>query len=325
MANKFPNLTEFNEVINAASIDTWDDDGVYRQKYEHWALRGFRLLNMRLLRHVERQIIPVDPITKAAALPKNCLNWIFVGKIDSKNNRVPYGVNYNIAPPMKSIATTCTSKCSDAWCKDFVYELTTQQITVASVPYTKTVKRLIDCDGWYIEETIEPIAVYKVVDGTTVLDYVSTDPVVKRLFKLDTKPCGCIEKSDSNIKKLLSCGCSFVHYEVPVNHNFKYHFNVFPEEGIIQFDPEFAPKDFYLEFIGDLPCINGIYYIPTIALEAVVAFVKHKAVQDKKGVSDGDKVRKELEWMHQRKELRKDVMRTTIAQIVESLNVLPVV
>lgn len=310
------NFVTMDEIVKAALSDIYDDNQVGYERYEFLAIRGWRELNLFVIKSQRKVFLNVDPTTNTVSLPYDFIRYSFIGYIDACGERVPLSFNPDLANSLQKAACDCHCGCVSSLCREVKYDLAEEIVTIEGTPYTKTVKRMIfkDC---FIEESKIPIAVYDEVEGEPVLQEVKFETEIKQLCRLDVKPCGCIESSTENINKLRACGCTSLCCGV---HNES--FNVFKDAGIIQLDGN-SIKKIYLEYYGDLPCVDGDYMVPEIAFEAIVAFAKWMAVEDKKGVSETVITRKYNRWISARKNLRKAKNTSTISRIIKALTSLP--
>lgn len=305
-----------DEIVKAALSDIYDDQQVHYERFEFLAIRGWRELNLFVIKSVKKVFLTVDPTTNTVSLPPDFIRYSFIGYINHCDERVPLDFNPDIANNLDKPSCDCKCGCANPLCKEIKYDLAEETIIIGGNPYTKTVKRMI-LKNSYIEESSIPVPVYENVGGVATITSVKYETSSKELCALEVKPCGCLESTTRNVRNLTACGCASLccnaHSE---------EFNIFPEARIIQIHNNTLRK-IYLEYYGDLPCLDGEYLVPEIAFEAIVAWIKWMAVEDKRGISETAIRRKYDRWIAARKNLRKIKHGSTINNIINALTSLP--
>lgn len=314
-----------SKTVDMALIDIGDDSQAMRQKINHWNLRIYRSLKFVLVPHVARVILPVNHSTFTAALPPNCLKWLFVGAINECGELVPWGKNVNLVPLSTVEDLTpaeekcgCSCGCQDAACAAIRYE--TVHETNAHGPVI--IKRFIKPDGSYIEEVREAV-----LDQTVTPAAVVMRKTVRQIGKLEVSNCGCVKPTEENLATAVACGCRSLarckDHAYPVNDTYETHFNVIEEAGIIQLPNDFPYKKLYLEYNADLPCLGKEVFVPAIAAEAVASGGVWK-YYDSKGPAYSSYADKKWEKHRlQKKVLSKLVFRPSVQDIRDALLILP--
>lgn len=320
--NILQNFVPLSRVVNAATLDMYEDVGKTEQVYSHWACRGLFELNMQILKGGKRSIfLHVNKNTHTATLPPDFNGEIFVGVIEN-GIKIPINLNTRLADTKNIIDVPCEDKCSKCnankqICNDLSITTETKVIEINSATYSQTVTKKLYPNGDYFLETTTP---FFDVDSDTVIYRTSKDFVAH----IDLKPCGCVEETDENIATIQVCNPDvYCNYFAPCGKPKMIGYQIFEESGLIQFPPSFTYDKIYLEYRASMLKINGQYQVPRIAFETLVEWTKYKAIQNKRNIS---RLEKNDQWNHyiiSKSNLSKVKTRTSLANLIGSIMRIP--
>lgn len=313
-------LTPLRRAVLAAVADTYEDVSKVQQQYGHWAVRGLKKLQREVLRTGRRSaILTVNPNTNTATLPIDFDEEYFVGIIDDNGHKVPISSRSDI-PDYRSIQdATPETKCSrcgqsDAICNDLKISEETTLVNVGGGVYEQTVIKKMHPNGdVYLETTIPVINV-----DSQAVEYITQKEFIAAI---DLRPCGCVEETTANIEKIkclrFDTFCTFFSKTDSSCSSDYGSYRIFEDSGIIQFDKAYKFKYVYIEYRGILKKIGGVYYIPEVAFEAIVEWIKFMAIDGKQSVSAADKQWRFSRYVIEKGNLRKILGRVSIAQIIQ--------
>lgn len=319
-------LMPLYKIVAAAMVDTYSDisyAGV-QQMFQFWAVRGYqKLANEVLKNNIIKATITVNRNTNTATLPLGFEEEIFVGIINSHNQKVPLKLRSSIVDTKGIEDIPCEDKCpkcncNKSICKDLEITEDTVLVVINGQSYEKTVIKKLYPDGRYFLETKTPVLNIE----TDTVEYSIQKEVVANL---SLKPCGCIEETEENLSIIQTC-CPDVYcsYFAPCsNISLDAGYRIFEETGLIQFDSKFKFDKVYLEYRGSLIKKNGQYYVPSICYETLVNFVKFKSVENKSSVSLSVR-----NWYWDRYRIERDNMekimgRLSLENILYAVSLLP--
>lgn len=286
----YQNFVPLSRVVNAAILDNYEDQGKTSQVYTHWALRGLFELNMQIIKGNKRSVyLPVSANTKTAALPADFNGAIFVGTIDDKGFKIPLKANTNLVNldiieevPCESTCPKCNA--NKEICEGMQVSVETKIVVINGTNYEQTItKKLYENGDYFLESSIP----YLDTETDTVVYRTSKEFVVN----FDLKDCGCLEDTQENMDNLRICNPELYgqYYATCGRSTDLDGYEIFEENGLIQFSQSYSYSKVYLEYRASMVKINGQYQVPRIAFEALVEWIKWKSVQNKKSVSRFDK------------------------------------
>lgn len=316
------------EIINEVLIDTGDEYGVMERRCRHWLFRVWKEVSQRVIRTTRRMIIPISCSTNIAELPEDVDDIIFIGVIDECGKKHPVHVNPNIAPTkgIEDKRVICSTCHTEDLCTALEVEVISQEVILAGIAYTRTITRILQKDGSYLEEIEEPIPKYD-NDAIVEINMVKTQEV---LCNLEVLSCGCIPPSKSNIAQLCDCGsaaifeCSCCEPEsYQFNSNVYGSVNLFKDEGYIQVSPDSCLNALYIEFTSLGLFKNGNFYFPEIAFEALIAGTYWRSIEKRSTVPRTEKDRAQGEFSRQMKLAKRRISRISIDDIIDAFNKIP--
>lgn len=309
-----------SKVVDYAIIDDWDDAQVNRQRFNNWAIRGYRKLNLNLLRYVQNVLIPIDPKTGTGHLPDNYRKAISAGYYDLCGMYTDI-MQVGMIDVMKEKKCNCgcdVCGCSaDSFCDSVSYETTEEIVNIAGNPYTNvTVRRFDKKTATYMEQKDEWIYVAKT-------DKVEKRTTVSSLCTLETKPCGCVAETPENVQQLKNCGCCGVwEYYGRNNYCNDDYFSIDEENGLIHIGMSDV-RYVRLKYYAHLPMKNGEVMIPAVAIETLAAWILFKRDNRRRSLGLGEKDRSYLNYKRERSELRKNIFPIRMSVIENALNLVP--
>jgi len=293
----YQNFVPLSRVVNAATLDMWEDKGRSQQVYTHWAARGLMELNSHILKGgIRRVLLHVNANTKTATLPADYNGKVFIGFIDERGIKIPLDIDTGLTNTQSITDVPCEDKCpkcnaNKAICDDLTITVETVVVVINSVNYDQTITKKLYPNGDYYLESVIP---YLDIDTDTV-NYRTSKEFIAHI---DLTDCGCVECTDENISTIRNC-CPDVYcnYFAPCGcadiDNGGY--SIFEDTGLIQLSRKFKYSKVYLEYRASMLKINGQYQVPKIAFEALVEWIKYKAIQNKRNVSRLDR---NDQWNH---------------------------
>lgn len=325
MSNVLKRLVPLRKVVSAAIIDTHEDIGKVEQTYSHWAARGFKKLDREVLNSSRRRVtLTVNRSTNTATLPPDFDEETFVGVIVG-GRKVPLRMRTDLVDNKHIEDIPCEDRCEKcnqdkAICNDLTITEETTTVVIYDNTYEQTVIKKLNPDGSYYLETRIPVwdVASEEVIYTTTKQYIAN---------IDLKPCGCIDETPENIATIQCC-CPEVYnsYYAPCDNSCVTDYGgykIFEETGIIQFDRIGKFTKVYIEYWGFLVKKHGRYYIPEVAFETVVEWVKYKTVQNKKNVPS----RITQDWFdnyrRERSSMEKVLGRISLSMIIQAASLTP--
>lgn len=293
----YQNFVPISRVVNAATLDMWEDKGRTQQVYTHWAARGLKELDVHILRGgIRRVLLTVNSNTKTATLPPDFNGKVFIGFIDENGHKIPLDIDDTLTNTQSIVDVPCVDTCpkcnaNKAICADLSITTDTETITINSVVYEYTITKKLYANGDYFLESSIP---YLDISTNTV-NYKASKEFVAHI---DLTDCGCVANTASNISTIQVCNPEvYCNYYAPYGccniDNGGYA--IFEDTGLIQLSTKFQYPKVYLEYRASMLKINGQYQVPKIAFEALVEWIKYKAIQNKKNVSRLDR---NDQWNH---------------------------
>jgi hypothetical protein len=315
----YQELTEWvplSKVVDYVTIDDYDDAQVLRQRFNNWAIRGYRKLNLNLLRKVKSALIRVNQATGTAPMPPDCRKVISAGYYDMCGDYTPIMQVGLIHVQAEKVCTCDQCKCEkDSFCNSVSYERTEEVIHIDGQPYTNvTINRFDKSTKTYKVQKEEWLFVQS---SQTVEKRVT----VTDLCQLETKPCGCIAETPGNVATLRSCGCcgAWDHYNRSGLCNDDY-FSVDEEERQIHVGPDV--KFVRITYWAYIPYTNGVVYFPAIAVECLAAWILYKRDQ-RRNISESQKQGSYMVYKRERRELRKNLFPIRAEIVLNALNLIP--
>lgn len=323
-----PGFLTADEILNEVMIDTYDDFGVMRKRYEHWLFRSWREINRDVIRTPRYVILPVSPSTNTVILPGDFLKHFFIGFVNECNKMIPLHIDQNLAP---SIAIQDTrvhcSKCNEPdLCALMKVETVTEEIVLGNATYIKITNKILKSNGNYIEEITEPVPFYE----GDILTKVTMETSVKTLCDLPAAPCGCVSVSNSNIDVLSKCGslhalclCQGGNGEKQKISSQFGNYNVYPKEGFIQMSNDCPLESILLGYISDGICRDGMYYFPDNCMEFLISSSYEKSILKKPNINMGEKLRASREATKQKKLVMRNVTSQNLSELVDMFEQMP--
>ena len=226
----------------------------------------------------------IDAINNSLVLPNDCLLLVGAGYFDNCNRLKPLWYNSQIPSQMlfeNSLPCSCdtcgedTHSCSSIKSFDKVEE----EVTIDGDPYTNYVKTIILTGGKIIKETREW--------GKNSANAIVPFDTKEEVCSLDTLPCGCIAKTESNIVKIselndsccsMNTGCGTYSTSCCDNDVIN-SYKVDVQDRLLILSPSYDKNYVVLKYWTAITSQNE-YQIPTIALEAVIRGIKYYRAAD---------------------------------------------
>lgn len=311
--------------------DTYDDGGVLREKYARWLFRVWADINVDLIRTTRRKIIPISAPTRTGQLPPDFHDWAVMGWVDECYNLRPLSYNPNLAPRM-GIEDERIKKCPVCGSPDLCATLNVEEIyEVMNQGPTKKARhitRLLKSDGSYIEEVEEPTADFSGSAEGTFVNVKHT----RTVCQLQPSQCsgGCVPATAQNLAMLASnccllgmrC-CSQDGLAYATNNSFPGSFNIFKNEGFIQFSPDTQLNSFYLEYVSTGLCRGADEFFPLTAMNTLIDGAYLLSISKKRGISVTDKVFAERQYTRNLKKLLRRLTPVNFQFILECFEQAP--
>lgn len=212
-----PNKTSAIEIVDSLLIREGDMQGVNRARYLSVFKEIWEDMNLQGIKDTKRIIVKVNKDTNSIMLPEEATEFASIyGPMGGRMQ--PLLINKNLSEDM--IDLSARKRCGHEDCNSFLcatvknYELI-EETVIARMPngsprsFQKVTRKKINPDGSFIQEIIEPEAIYS--GGV----HTSTELKTKTEFicKLDLDDKGCVVECDDNRKKIyLNCAfCDFNH------------------------------------------------------------------------------------------------------------------
>lgn len=316
-----------SRVVAAAAVDKYEDFESVQHRYFHWGARGLKLLADQMLKRETRvALLRVNRMTMTAALPCGLdeLGPIFVGVINSRGERVPLHSN-NALVDLSGLVLpkeeTC-SKCSQnkKACEELRVSEETTFVEIGGRSYEQVSIKKMQADGSYYLETRIPF----VNQQTGDVDYISDKQFIA---KLELEDCGCVKPTPEN-RKIIQCACPDVYYKyfapcIQTCDNDYGEYKLLPERGFIQFSSRYKFDHVYIEYVDFLSKINGQYFVPEVAFETLVEWIKWRSIKDRKGVERWEKLDQQTAFETARSDMYIVSNRISLRHIIEVTERLP--
>lgn len=278
-----------SKIVKAAAIDLGEDFTKVEATFNHFAVRGFKKLSNEILRlGINRVILPIHQSLKTATLPLDFKKESFVGTIDANGNKYAFETKGNITTEVREEA--CIDKCEECnqaldICEKLEVVESKTSVVINNQTYENITYRYLEAGTYYV---IKKQWVYN-----TVLQHVEQLTTKEFITDFDMLECGCIAPTAQNISKIEThCfDCYAACYSPCCNDSNLGTYRIFEDLGIIQFDRKIQYNKVYLEYYGCLPKKNGVFHVPEVAEETLIYFVKYKANEHKKSVTETEKQR----------------------------------
>lgn len=309
--------------------DTYDDAGVIKEKYYRWLFRIWTQLNLWLIRSPRTVLLPIASGTKTMMLPPDYQDFIFIGFDDDCGNRLPIAINRNLAPAMGLEGVEVCETCGQPDLSSLKVETLNETVIIDGQPYPKTTSRLIQSDGSYIQEVTEPVAEFFEISAGS-LSGVTQQTRRSVVCALDKSCQDCVPATPDNLQMLANCGCTDaicsccpkdgLPYEVKPSN---VHYNLFEQEGFIQFNRNCCLSHAILKYVTTGKCIEGVYYFPLATMETLIAGTYYKSIEKKKNIAQVEKDRARRAYSGERKELLRNYTRLSYQEWLDIIDTIP--
>ncbi len=140
----------------------------------------------------------------------------------------------------------------------------------------------------------------------------------------------CVPSTPGNISMLAGCGCVAAICSCCTNDMLPYsvlpantHYNLFEQEGFIQFSPNSCLTSAILSYVSRGVCIQGVYYFPLASMETLISGTYYRSIEKKKGVPANEKDRARRAYSAETTELLKNFTRLNYQEWMDMLDVVP--
>jgi len=311
-----------SKIVKAAIKDTHEDYNKCYESYTFWAIRTLRVLSRQTLKSgFKRAIIPVNKNTRIAMLPPDCKSVIYVGVIDCYGEKRGIHQRHDMLPPESSIPSYLVEKkcsCKHGVCAEAVGSEKVEVVNINGTNYDKTTKIVLHSNGSYVKTVNQPV-----VDknGNYSAHWSETEVVTEFILS----ECGCIDTScTENVSKLKTC-CYDVYCMDCLEYTGTYDsgYNVFDDDTYIMLDRIFDVDKIYIEYMGDIPKLNGEYVIPEMAFEAVVAGTMFRSIDGRKNVPIAEKIYRKNRFDEEVENMKKEKYRINFGEFYEAAMAIP--
>lgn len=285
------NTIPLSKIVKAATIDLGEDFTKVEATFNHHAVRGFKKLSNELLRlGIKKIILPIHQSLKTVTLPLDFKSESFVGIIDSNGYKHAFENTPTITTEVEE--EQCVDKCEKCHqaldiCEKLEVTEERYNVEINNQTYENITYRYLEAGTYYV---IKKLWIFN-----TVLQQAEKITTKEFITDFDMLECGCIAPSQENINKIQEhCFDCYSSCYTPCCYgdiNGLGGYKIYEEKGIIQFDRRIQYDKIYLEYTGCLPKKNGVFHVPEVAEETLIAFVKHQSQQHKNAVSLGEKDR----------------------------------
>jgi hypothetical protein len=319
-------MSPLSKVVKAAIVDTYEDIGKTQELFSHWAARGLKKLNRETLKTgTQYVILKVNRNTNTATLPCDFEEETFVGRINEYGVKIPLKKNTGIINVLglKDETVSSCDKCKQdkSICEDLKVTEEVELVTINNEVYEKTITKKLYPTGEYYLETKTPVL--DVADNVTVTFFTQKEFI----GKVDLKPCGCLEPTVNNasLLKLHNPNLYYRYYArcSAVCEARDGGYRIFEDTGLIQFDRGYNLDYVYMEYRGFMPRINGQYYVPSVAFETLVNYIKFKSVENKKSVSLPERNWVFGQYKRERDNMNKELGRVSLSSILHAVISIP--
>lgn len=325
--DKYKKLVPLSKVVSAVILDLWEEIGKMQQLVFYWAARELKLMRSQTLKSgIRHALITVNQNTRTASLPPDFDEETFIGYI-RHGKKIPIPLKTNLINTNSITTIECEDTCKkcgqDATiCNDLTVTESEEVVVVGDTTAIKTtIKKLYPNGDYYLETTIP----YWDIENSVVA-YATTKEFIAAIDLLD---CGCINPTLENIETIRTCCydaycCHYAECSSVCDNNTG-GYKIFEEQGLIQFDYNFARKhtQVYLEYRGFIPKLNGQLAVPEVAFEALVEATKFRVVEGKRNVSNPDKAWRLSMKNIARKAMIKVMARLSIDDIIYAVSLTP--
>lgn len=315
-----------SKVVAASIIDTYSDIGRTEQRNSHWAARGLKKLYTEALPKIKHKAwLPVNANTHTATLPLDFDEETFIGFVDKRWHKVPIKLNTAITDTINIVDVPCESACTKCGqdtniCNDLVVTEQVNLIVINSSTYEQTIIKKLYPNGDYFLETSTPVLD---IESDTVLYAKSREFIVN----FDLKPCGCLDTTPLNTTNLQNhCPDIYCNYYSTCDNRCCSDYGgykIFEESGLIQLDQRYPFDKVYIEYNGFISKINGQYYVPMVAFETLVEWIKWKEIANKKSVSLAEREWQKQNYRRERGNMTKVLGRASLQFIIQASNQIP--
>lgn len=319
-------LVPLSRVVAAAQVDTFADRGVSQQTYFHWAARGLKKLQQETIKRGKRSVLlTVNHNTRTATLPSDFEQELFIGYINSREERIPIPLKMELTNVNSITDIECEDTCpkcnqNRGICNDLTVTQDVTSVLVHGAFYDKTTIKKLYPNGDYFLEVTTP---YYNIDSDDV-EYITKKEFIVNISLL---PCGCPSNDAETVETIRTCNydcyCNYYTTCGACCDNNTGGYKIFEESGLIQFDFNFHHDKVYLEYLGFVPKVNGQYAVPEVAFETLVEWTKFKSVENKKSVPIIERTWYFQNYSRERRNMEKMLGRISLAQIIQSVNLTP--
>jgi hypothetical protein len=350
------NSVTADEIVNEVLGDTYDETGIYKEKYYRWLFRIWTDLNFDFIRTKREMIIPVPQSTKIIHLPPDYQDLIFFGYIDNCRNLQPIHMNRNLAPSLDAIeiiASKC-DKCGEVdLCKMIGQQQVTEEMLASSfiefngAPtvvdnngkviaqediYRKIYTREVWPDGSFVETVNEPVGTYNSNGTFALVDILTTKKTTCKL----TRTCDtCVAATPGNLSMLKDCCCCDATMLCCTNDQLPYpvnpdvgHYNLFENDGYIMLSPNTCLTKVYIKYVSTGVCKNGKMIFPLVSMNSLIEGTYHLSIAKKKNVPQVEKERARRSYVGEKKLLLRRFTRLsyqTWREIVDQVPRIPTI
>jgi hypothetical protein len=322
--NELRKMTPLIKVVRSAAADMYEDIGKVQERYAHWAARGLRKLQREVLKHGKRSVmLPVNRNTLSVTLPPDVDSVTFFGFINEKGKKVPLPTRGNLVahqfidieePKQCPVCSQDKAICDELWVSEEI-----NLVDIDGTLYDETIAKKMRPNGDYYEERTTPVKDL----STGIVTYHKSSNFITNL---DIKKCGCLDTCNDNMIKLRNyCPHIYAEHFAECECEAKDFggYQIHDEIGIASIEPQYPYDYVYMEYAGFMPKSHGQYLVPEVAFETLVEFTKHKSVQDRKGVSRGDKQDKFAHYLRERGNMEKVLGRVGLSVIIKAAGMIP--
>lgn len=312
-----------SRAVKAATIDLGEDLTRVEATFNHFALRGLEKINIESLRNIglAREIVPIHTAFKTATLPLGTKKVVFVGVIDDCGYKHPLTQKSQITIPLDE--PVCKEKCPKCdqdkdICELLQVEETKTPVTVAGVAHFNTITKYLENGRYYqVKKT------WVLNTTTNFAEEVTTKEIIT---EFDMLSCGCVAPTGENVAKVkehcYSCYCAC--YTPCMEDEYDLGgYRVFEEQNLIQFDKSIDYQSVYVEYYTDIPKKGGVYHIPAVAFETLVAYIKYKHTFNKRNIGFSEKEMYRKEYRNEKENLDIVTSRVKMSGLIRSFSLTP--
>lgn len=315
-------LIPMSKVVKAAIKDTHEDYNKCYESYTYWGIRILRALSRQTLKTgFKRVILPVNKNTGIAMLPPDCKGIISVGIINIYGEKMGIHQRHDMIPNEADITSFVVEKkcsCVTGICAEAMGSETVEVVNINGTDYDKTTKIVLHPNGSYIKTINKPV-----VDASGNYSAHWEESEVVNEFILSG--CGCVDTScEENVSKLKECNFDIYCLDcLEFTGTYDWGYNVFDDNTYLKLDKIFNVNKVYIEYIGDVPKLNGEYVIPELAFEAVVEGTKFMAIDGRKNIPISEKMYRKSRYDDEVKKMKKEKYRINFNDFYEAAMSIP--